>query len=82
MPMVTRYMIEGRPGQYLTDDGEWTRDRDEAAEFSDEDSAIEEADRFAGASVEKFWRYSEHADFVFGHSSNARLERRFGREGA
>lgn len=64
MPMVTRYMIEGAPGRYLTDEGFFTSDRDDAAEFTDEDAAYAEASAYPGATVEAYSRFSDIASLI------------------
>lgn len=64
MPMLTRYFIEGEPGRYLTDEGFFTADRDDAAEFTDEDAAYETAAAYPGATVEAYCRISDVASFV------------------
>ncbi|ASY62480.1 hypothetical protein SJ05684_c10220 [Sinorhizobium sojae CCBAU 05684] len=71
--MVTRYRVENAKGCVLTDEGFFTSERDDAAEFTDEDAAHEEASSFPGATVEEFRRYSDFADLIV---RGARLDHR------
>ncbi|MDX0572139.1 hypothetical protein GOD68_18085 [Sinorhizobium medicae] len=74
--MVTRYLIEGRPGQFLTDEGFFTFDRDDAAEFTDQDEAYETAAAYPGATVEAYSRFSDIASFLPAHPRTEHHARR------
>lgn len=74
--MVTRYLIEGRPGQFLTDEGFFTSERDDAAEFTDEDAAYAEASAYPGATVEAYCRVSDVASFLPAHPMTEHYARR------
>lgn len=76
MPMLTRYFIEGAPGRYLTDEGFFTSDRDDAAEFTDEDAAYETAAGYPGATVEAYSRFSDIASFLPAHPRTEHYARR------
>lgn len=76
MPMLTRYMIEREPGRYLTDEGFFTSDRDDAAEFTDADEAYETAAAYPGATVEAYCRISDVASFLPAHPATEHYARR------
>ncbi|AUX76374.1 hypothetical protein [Sinorhizobium fredii] len=61
--MVTRYRIEDEVGRVLTDEGFFSYERDDAAEFRCEQDAIEECAYLPGTTVEQFQRYAEYPDF-------------------
>ena len=62
--MVIRYRIEDAKGHVLTDEGWFSREADDAAEFRSEDEALEEAAAFPGTTVERFERWSAFPDLV------------------
>lgn len=64
MPMVTRYFIEREYGRYLTREGWFSSNRDEAQPFDDQDEAYETAAQYPGATVEAYCRISDVASFV------------------
>lgn len=76
MPMLTRFFIEREPGRYLTDEGFFTSDRDDAAEFTDEDAAYAEASAYPGATVEAYSRFSDIASFLPAHPRTEHYARR------
>lgn len=76
MPMLTRYLIESSPGRYLTDEGFFTSDRDDAAEFTDEGEAYAEASAYPGATVEAYSRFSDISSFLPAHPRTEHYARR------
>lgn len=64
MAMVTRYSITDEVGRFLTIDGFFSYDDADAAEFWDEDEAIEELAAYPGCTVERFERVSASPDFT------------------
>ncbi len=76
MPMTVSYFIEGEPGRYLTDEGFFTSDRDDATEFTDEAAAYAEASAYPGATVEAYSRFSDVASFLPAHPATEHHARR------
>lgn len=76
MPMLTRYMIEGDPGRYLTREGWFSSNRDEAQPFDDADEAYETAAQYPGATVETFACLSDVASFLPAHPMTEHYARR------
>lgn len=67
MAMVTRYSIQDEVGRFLTIDGFFAYDDDDAVEFRDEDEAYEELatnPECRGCSVESYQRLSDFPDFT------------------
>lgn len=85
MPMVTHYFIEREYGRYLTREGWFSSNRDEAQSFDDEDDAYETAAAYPGATVEAYCRISDIASFLPAcprtehHSRRAWIEQQIGR---
>ncbi|MFK3965712.1 hypothetical protein ACI2KT_19115 [Ensifer adhaerens] len=64
MAMVTRYSIQDEVGRFLTIEGFFAYDDDDAVEFRDEDEAIEELAAYPGCTVETYQRPSAFPDFI------------------
>lgn len=64
MAMVTRYSIQDEVGRFLTIDGFFAYDDDDAVEFRDEDEAIDELAAYPGCTVESHQRLSDFPDFT------------------
>lgn len=64
MAMVTRYSIQDEVGRFLTIDGFFAYDDDDAVEFRDEDEAYEELAAYPGCTVETYQRVANHPDFT------------------
>lgn len=64
MAMVTRYSIQDEVGRFLTIDGFFSYDDDDAVEFRDEDEAIDELAAYPGCTVETYQRVADHPDFT------------------
>ncbi|HEV7319432.1 MAG TPA: hypothetical protein VGO04_12590 [Ensifer sp.] len=64
MAMVTRYNIQDEVGRFLTAEGFFSYEADDAAEFRDEDEAIEELAVYPGCTVETYQRPSAFPDFT------------------
>ncbi|MDQ0320003.1 hypothetical protein QO002_002141 [Pararhizobium capsulatum DSM 1112] len=64
MTMVTRYRVEAECGLFLTENGEFSYEIDDAIEFRTEAAAIEESNLHPGTTVERFQRFSTFPDPV------------------
>lgn len=64
MAMVTRYSIQDEVGRFLTIDGFFAYDDDDAVEFRDEDEANDELAAYPGCTVESHQRLSDFPDFT------------------
>lgn len=64
MAMVTHYRIEDEVGRVLTDEGFFSYETADAAEFWDEDAAYEGLAAYPGCTVETYQRFSEFPDFA------------------
>lgn len=64
MAMVTRYSIQDEVGRFLTIDGFFSYDDDDAVEFWDEDEAYDELAAYPGCTVESYQRLSDFPDFT------------------
>ncbi|WP_457663662.1 hypothetical protein [Sinorhizobium medicae] len=74
--MLTRYFIEREYGRYLTREGWFSSNRDEAQPFDDKDEAYETAAQYPGATVEKFACLSDIASFLPAHPRTEHYARR------
>lgn len=64
MAMVTRYSIQDEVGRFLTIDGFFSYEDDDAAEFWDEDEAIDELAAYPGCTIETYQRVANNPDFT------------------
>lgn len=67
MAMVTRYSIQDEVGRFLTAEGFFSYEADDAAEFRDEHEAYEELatnSECRGCTVETYQRLSNFPDFT------------------
>lgn len=72
MAMVTRYSITDEVGRFLTAEGFFSYEDDDAAEFWDEGEAYEELAAYPGCTVETYQRLSNFPDFTIATSNHER----------